>query len=518
MNLSTFFEHWSIAENPFRGEEARHDAIFARMGGEEPDAAGTHSDFEKVLGDLSRPSAAIVFGEKGAGKTAMRLQLASRVARHNETHPSGRVFLIPYDDLNAPLDHFVRVTGSRRGEGGNPFASMRLVDHIDGILSVGVGRVVNAMLAGAQDPPPAKLAPGRDDPDPLRTARRLPAAVRRDILILQAIYDTNDPSGARTARLARALRLPPGGSGPLTVIGLWLGWIPAASLFVWVSSFSGLSGFLGTLGQLGSGVLLLAWAALLVKVLLLDRLVLARHAGRLAKELRMVPRPARALHASLACLPNSLIGPDELPVTDSDEQRYEMLARLRRVIGAFGFGAVMVVIDRVDEPTLVRGETDRMRAIVWPMLNNKFLQLEGVGVKMLLPIELRHALFKESSVFFQEARLDKQNLIERLTWSGPMLYDLCTARLRVCMRQGAEPITLSDLFDEGVTRRDLTEALGAMMQPRDALKFVYRCLSEHCAGVTREDDAWRVPAHVLERVRNEEADRVMQLTRGIRPA
>jgi len=256
MNLSTFFEHWSIAENPFRGEEARHDAIFARMGGEEPDAAGTHSDFEKVLGDLSRPSAAIVFGEKGAGKTAMRLQLASRVARHNETHPSGRVFLIPYDDLNAPLDHFVRVTGSRRGEGGNPFASMRLVDHIDGILSVGVGRVVNAMLAGAQDPPPAKLAPGRDDPDPLRTARRLPAAVRRDILILQAIYDTNDPSGARTARLARALRLPPGGSGPLTVIGLWLGWIPAASLFVWVSFFSGLSGFLGTLGQLGSGVLL----------------------------------------------------------------------------------------------------------------------------------------------------------------------------------------------------------------------------------------------------------------------
>jgi hypothetical protein len=32
MNLSQFFEHWSIVENPFRDEEARHDAIFARMG------------------------------------------------------------------------------------------------------------------------------------------------------------------------------------------------------------------------------------------------------------------------------------------------------------------------------------------------------------------------------------------------------------------------------------------------------------------------------------------------------
>ena len=30
MNLAQFLEHWSIVENPFRGEEARTDAIFAR--------------------------------------------------------------------------------------------------------------------------------------------------------------------------------------------------------------------------------------------------------------------------------------------------------------------------------------------------------------------------------------------------------------------------------------------------------------------------------------------------------
>jgi len=516
MNLSTFFEHWSIRENPFRGEEARHDAIFARLGGDTPDAAGTHSDFEKVYGDPSRPSSAIVFGEKGSGKTAMRLQLASRVARYNDTHPGERVFLIPYDDLNAYLDHFAR--GAHAPDGSNPFASMRLVDHMDAILSVGVGRVINALLPGHEDPPPAKLDAGEGENDPLKTARKLPAMLRRDLLILQALYDTGDPSGARTARLARALRLPSGGHGPLTVIGLWLGWVPAVALFVWVYFFSGITGVLMTLGQLGAGVLLIAWAALLVKGLLLDRLVLARHAGRLAKEMRMIPRTARTLHASLTRLPPSVLSSGELPETESDEQRYEMLARLRRVIGAFGFGPVMVVIDRVDEPTLVSGDPDRMRAIAWPMLNNKFLQLGGVGVKMLLPIELRHALFKESSVFFQEARLDKQNLIERLTWSGPMIYDLCTARLRVCMEPGAEPITLADLFDEDETRHDQTEALGAMMQPRDALKFVYRCLSEHCAAVTREDEAWRVPKHVLDRVRAEESDRVMQLSRGIRPA
>ena len=66
MNLSRFFEHWSITENPFRGEEARHDPVFHRLStpagrsasahapGENSEPAGvpsptihtTHSDFD----------------------------------------------------------------------------------------------------------------------------------------------------------------------------------------------------------------------------------------------------------------------------------------------------------------------------------------------------------------------------------------------------------------------------------------------------------------------------------------
>jgi hypothetical protein len=48
-----------------------------------PSRPSAHSDFDKILGDLSRPSTSIVFGEKGSGKTAIRLQIADRVARHN---------------------------------------------------------------------------------------------------------------------------------------------------------------------------------------------------------------------------------------------------------------------------------------------------------------------------------------------------------------------------------------------------------------------------------------------------
>ena len=418
--------------------------------------------------------------------------------------------MIPYDDLNAHLDHFAR--HGTKDKSGNPFGSMRLVDHMDALLSIATGRIVNALLPGPSDPPAADLGD-----DPVRTARRMNPMTRRDLLILQALYDTNDPTGARTQRLARLLRLPSGTNAPLVTIGLWLGWIPAVTLFFWVSMFAELEGVALSVGQLASGVLLLGWVALMLKALVLDRLVVARIAGKVSRQLRMVPRTVRARLGSIRRLPASVLGSGELPVTDSDEQRYEMMARLRTIVSEFGFGPMVVVIDRVDEPTLVNGDTDRMRAIIWPMLNNKFLQLEGVGVKMLLPIELRHALFKESSAFFQEARLDKQNLIERLSWTGAMLYDLCNARLSACKRAGDGSITLLDMFAEDVSRQDVVEALGAMQQPRDAFKFVYRCLSEHCASVTSDDAQWRVPRHVLERVRKEESDRVMGLQRGIRP-
>jgi len=528
MNLSQFFEHWSIVENPFRGEEARHDSIFARMGppkfatgqaevpapGEVPLArpviSSAHSDFEKILGELHQPSTSIVFGEKGAGKTAIRLQIAGRIATHNEDYPDNKVFMIPYDDLNAMLDHYVERGHSKKD---NPFDSVRLVDHMDAMVSIGVGRVLNAILPGPTDPPAANLGDHAN-----KRARKMPALIRRDLLLLQSVYDTNDPSGVRTSRLRQLLRMPAGGHSALMVIGMWLGWIPAVALFGWLQFYSGLDGFLFNAVQIGSGVLLVLWALLLCKGLILDRLVINRIAGKVHKQLRMVPRPASGSIGSLRRMPGSVLGSGELPTTDSDEQRYAMFARLRRVVNEFGFTGIMVVIDRVDEPTLINGDPDRMRSLIWPMLNNKFLQLEGVGLKMLLPIELRHALFKESSAFFQEARLDKQNMIERLSWTGAMLYDLCNARLAVCRPANAPALALIDLFTEDVTRQDIVEALGAMQQPRDAFKFMYRSLNEHCASVTADDGSWRIPKHILDQVRRDETERVMQLQRGIRPA
>ena len=183
-----------------------------------------------------------------------------------------------------------------------------------------------------------------------------------------------------------------------------------------------------------------------------------------------------------------------------------------------GYHGMVVVVDRVDEPAMINGEPHRMRRVVWPMLNNKFLQQDGLGVKMLLPIELRHLLMKEDSEFFQRARLDKQHMIERLTWSGSTLYDLCTRRIQSCLEKGAPGVSLSDLFEDDVSRQEVTDALDQMQQPRDAFKFLYQLIQEHCLTVPQDQPTWKIARLTLQMVRKLQAQRVQELHRGLAPA
>ncbi|MEM9559028.1 MAG: hypothetical protein AAF995_01880 [Planctomycetota bacterium] len=525
MNLSRLFDHWKISENPFRGEEARHDAVFARVGlAEGPGGPvggdggrAAHSEFEKILGELTRPATSVVFGEKGSGKTAIRLQIADRVRAHNACTPTERLFLISYDDLNVFLDQLQGrlLAGGRIKEAHEAFEKIRLVDHMDAILSIGVGRVVNALLPGHDTPPPADLGD-----DAVRRARQMDASLREDLVLLAGVYDRHDVDGRRTARLRSVLRLPPPRGAALWFAVVWLGWIPAGALAFWLLAMrpEWFAGLWLTAGQVVLGVLGAAWLAGVIKVHAFDRLVRRRMAGKVHRQVRVVPRTTESLATAMQRIDPARRNAGFLPATGSDEVRYELLDKMRRIIAHFGFTGTLVVIDRVDEPTSVNGDPERMRGLIWPLLSSKFLQQERFGMKMLLPIELRYALFKESGQFFQEARLDKQNLVERLSWTGAMLYDLCTARLAACRSPDAGAMSLLDLFDEDVTRQDLVDALDQMHQPRDAFKFLYRCLTEHCSNVTADEGRWRVPKLVLDAVRKQESDRVQQLERGIRPA
>ncbi|MEO0512729.1 MAG: hypothetical protein AAF108_07515 [Planctomycetota bacterium] len=542
MNLAHFFEHWGIVENPFRGEEARHDGVFARLGvvstqererlarhglvgGVSPRA--THSDFEKILGSLTRPSTSIVFGEKGSGKTAIRLQIEDSVRAHNGATPEGKVFLVAYDDLNGVLDQVHRrVAGGGGGDAGEAeiektFARIRLVDHMDAMLSAGVTSFVNGLIEGK----------GESAKEARRRLRSLSEPAGDDLLLLQSVYDAELSAPQRTRQLRRTLGRGLGGGAAVWTLLLFLGWVPAAGFVLLATLQFGLQGawvfwvFAALLG---------IYSVVLAKVLLLDRWSLGGLGRRVAGEVVALPRVARSYAESFGELPAELRRSKGLPTSGSEETRYAMMDRFRRVLEPFGYTGMLVVIDRVDEPVLVNGDAERMRLIIWPLLNNKFLQKDGFGVKMLLPIELRHALYKESARFFQEARLDKQSLVDRLSWTGAALYDLAEARLRACSDRGSgaaengsgngpadgrdDGLSLLSLFAEDVSRQDVVDALDQMHQPRDAFKFLYQCLTEHCSNVTTGERAYRVPKLVLESVRKQQSDRVQALYRGVTPA
>lgn len=524
MNLQAFFDHWQIVENPFRGEEARQDPVFSRLMTDETmrataspgvARASQHTDYEKIAGDFSRPGAGIAFGEKGSGKTAIRLQLTRQAQAHNATHPAARVLLLPYDDLGAMLERFhKRILSQARGRNkpgpAETLKQLRLADHIDAILATAVPPLIDAVL-GQNSAELVDLGP-----DPRKSVRREDRSFKRDLLVLQAIYDRPEQTAERTSQLRRAMGVRRSWTSAAESGIALAGWLLPLAVFV-VYEFRGG----GTPEPVLTTVffaLLGVWLLFLLKKALTDRLALGRRAHRLWKALRTTARAEPSFKMVMAEVPAAWRQSVSLSGVEPDTIRLAMLERFRRVMRSFGYTALIVVIDRVDEPPIIAGDPERMRAVIWPLLTNRFLQMDGLGVKMLLPVDLRHSLFRESGAFFQEARLDKQSLVESLSWTGAMLFDLCTNRLNACREPGAQPMTLGDLFDESVTREELLAALELMRQPRDTFKLLYQCISDHCASVTADRGVFRIPRAVLEAAKKQHVERIRQLSMGVRPA
>ena len=147
MRVQQLLEHHGIAVNPFAEEDAQSDPVFK----ERCRDAAYHPVWDKVYGDPSEPATSIVFGEKGAGKTAMRMQMAGRIALHNSQSHAGRLFVIQYDDFNPFLDHFAdRLSARKQREPARVLAEWKLWDHMDAILSLGVTSLVDRILAVSQ--------------------------------------------------------------------------------------------------------------------------------------------------------------------------------------------------------------------------------------------------------------------------------------------------------------------------------------------------------------------------------
>jgi hypothetical protein len=215
-------------------------------------------------------------------------------------------------------------------------------------------------------------------------------------------------------------------------------------------------------------------------------------ATRIVRSMRTGNRTTGQLARALARVPEVDLAGQPLPASARSDDRYELLAKFQGILAAQGYAGMVVVIDRLDEPHLINGSADRMRQVIWPMLDNKFLKSPGIGLKMLLPLELYRFIEREDEQFNQRARLDKQNLVPSLEWSGETLYDIASTRVKAAS-VGTPPATLAQLFEPEVDQRRLLDGLRSLRVPRQLFKFLYRLLVAHCHAHTGEQAVYKIP-------------------------
>jgi hypothetical protein len=480
MKIQQFLDHHGIAANPFADEDAQTDLVFKGAC-----IRNTfHPTWDKLYGDPKEPATAVVFGEKGSGKTAIRLQLARHLTDYNADHPDHQVFVVQYDDFNPFLDRFRDCFSGRRRRVERALEQWRLWDHMDAILSLAVTQLVDRLLEVKQARHPA----ARDE---ALSVESLDAAQVRDVMLLAACYDqsTAESPLQRWRRLKQKLQFSTWrskwdlGVGVLATVAVlaFLVWQGAQGDWSWFGHW--LPYVLIAGGWAPRGWRLLRWWY---------------KARKIVRNTRVLNRNTKLLCRMLLNFPGSRIVGQPLPAGQRTDDRYELLTKLQSVLNSMHFEGVIVLADRVDEPYLINGSTELMRALIWPMLDNKFLKHPGLGLKLLLPIELERLLDGESRDFHQRARLDKQNMIRSLSWTGQSLYDMANSRLAACAAEGSSP-KVADLFVDVDSRR-LIEAFAGLRVPRHLFKFMYHLFTTHCNAYTEEQPVWKISSGTFESV------------------
>ncbi len=480
MKIQPFLEHHGIARNPFAEEDAQSDQVFK----DHCIHSAFHPSWDKIFGQPNDPATSVVFGEKGAGKTAMRLQIMQHLDAHNRQHPESRRFVVQYDDFNPFIDHFVNRMPSRKRRIDRALATWHLWDHMDAILSLGVTDLVNRIVGSSRTPASHAI--------PVNEYAKLDRHQARDLLLLAACYDQSmeDSFARRWHLLRRKLRF---------------GTLPAQSPF-WLGAGGSLIVIIATLilffaaGQQenyrGLWERLPLWIYPLL-VLLTWLPWIWKCASRswmawgIRRGLRVLVRPLNPLRQVLMHFTSAELAGQPLPNQNRSDDRYELLTKYQSILQTLGFGGLFVLVDRVDEPHLINGAAEQMKALIWPMLDNKFLKHPGLGVKMMLPAELKYYIEREGRDFSQRARLDKQNMVPSLAWTGEALFDMANSRLRACALPGRTP-SIQDLFDESITHQRLLEGFRSLRVPRHLHKFLYQLLVAHCNAHTDDNPRWTI--------------------------
>ena len=353
MTEQEFLKHHQLVRNPFVDEDAQTDTVFRDFC-----ISGTfHPSWSKVVGDAKQPATAIVFGAKGSGKTAMRLQLIDHITKHNAEHPDQRVFLVCYDDFNAYLGPLEQHLSKRaRGNPDRVLGALRLWDHMDAILSEGVTQLVDWILQG-------QVAPDKLD-----------RGQRRDLILLASIYDRSKTSNVRdrVQGLRSGLRFRALSTWTPYLLGILVTAIAAWALY-YLTSTETLSLLTGLYCL--PVALAVAWGWYGWRWWQRHRL-----ASRICKNMRVLTRERSQLRPMLLAFSPKELDEQPVPQAQRSDDRYALLEKLQLILRTLGYPGWIVIIDRVDEPDLINGQAERMKQLVWPLMDNKLLKHENFEI------------------------------------------------------------------------------------------------------------------------------------------
>jgi hypothetical protein len=486
MTEQEFLQHHQLARNPFVDEDAQTDTVFRDFC-----ISGTfHPSWSKVVGDAKQPATAIVFGAKGSGKTAMRLQLINHIESHNQSQPDQKAFLICYDDFNAYLGPFEEHLPRRsRNHPDRVLSSLRLWDHMDAMLSEGVTQLLDQVLV-ADLPSTNAASQITNAPIPIE---RLDRGQKRDLALLAAMYDHSKSGNLqdRVHALRRKLRF-----------WSWSTWSPSITGYL-LSMFAtwALISLVRNETISVKSALIAAPIAALVAWGWYGALWFRRHrlASRICKNLRILNRDSGQLRPLLLEFTSKEIDEQPAPQSQRSDDRYALLEKLQLILRTLGYPGLIVIIDRVDEPDLVNGQAERMKQLVWPLMDNKLLKHENFGIKMLLPSDLQPFAERETREFHERARLDKQNVVASFDWTGEALYDLLGSRMKACAIPGTSP-SPQKFFSTEISDSRFIAALQSLRTPRNVFRFLYQLIAEHCKRFRSESPSFQISSELFESI------------------
>lgn len=473
MNIKQFLAHYNITENPFSDEDATTDPVFKSFGIDH----AYHPAWDKIYGNPSEPATSVVFGEKGSGKTALRLQMTRRLSEYNAQNPSEQTYVVVYDDFNPFLDRFREKMPFWAKKTDKVLRHWKIWDHLDAILALAVTQLLDRILKVESVRHPA-VPPSESLP-----LDKLSHPQIRDLLLLAAYYDCGVGENRldRWEKIRRLFKYQNWKTWNYTALGAFLSLTGGI-----ISLISGHTEWM--LSKWFYLFLGCAWTPVILRFLwafFLTRKILAG--------LRILEHEPSQLRKMILRFPGKDLANQPVPFRDKSDDRYSLLTKFQSIIRSLGFPHMLVLVDRVDEPYIVNGNPMRMKELVWPMLDNKLLKHPDIGFKLLLPGILEEMTVRETDEFRERARLDKQNTIRSFNWTGQALYDLANIRLRGCTSPNEiQAISLENLFESSINRDYLVSSLHRLEVPRRLFKFLYQLILTHTSMYSDTEPNWKI--------------------------